>query len=77
MDGSIRVHWGESRCYSVVTYGHKQEGTMKRVGVREFRDHATHYLSGDEVLVIERHGAPIGFYIPTGAGRRESFAQAL
>ena len=50
---------------------------MKRVGVREFRDHATQYLAGDEVLVIERHGEPIGFYIPTGASRRESFAQAL
>ena len=50
---------------------------MKRVGVREFRDHATRYLAGDEVLAIERHGQPIGFYIPTGASRQESFAQAL
>ena len=50
---------------------------MKRVGVREFRDRATHYLAGDEVLAIERHGQPIGFYIPTGASRKESFAQAL
>lgn len=37
---------------------------MKRVGVREFRDHATHYLAGDEILAIERHGTPIGYYIP-------------
>ena len=50
---------------------------MKRVGVREFRDHATRYLAGDEVLAIERHGRPIGFFIPTEAGRRESLAQAL
>ena len=54
---------------------------MKRVGVREFRDHATRYLTGDEVLAIERHGAPIGFYIPIGASpdthRTERFAQAL
>ncbi len=50
---------------------------MKRVGVREFRDHATSYLAGDEVLAIERHGQPIGFYIPTGAGRQESFTRAL
>jgi hypothetical protein len=50
---------------------------MKRVGVREFRDRATRYLAGDEVLAIERHGQPIGFYIPTEAGRRERFAQAL
>jgi NADH:ubiquinone oxidoreductase subunit B-like Fe-S oxidoreductase len=50
---------------------------MKRVGIREFRDHATQYLAGDEALAIERHGQPIGFYIPTAAGRQESFAQAL
>ncbi len=37
---------------------------MKHVGVREFRDRATHYLSGGEILTVERHGRPIGFYIP-------------
>jgi hypothetical protein len=42
---------------------------MKRVGVREFRDHASHYLASDEVLAIERHGEPIGFYIPAAAAR--------
>ena len=50
---------------------------MKRVGVREFRDRATQLLSGGEVLAIERHGQPIGFYIPTGPNRRESLVQAL
>ena len=50
---------------------------MKRVGIREFRDHATQYLAGDQALAIERHGRPIGFYIPTAASRQESFAQAL
>jgi hypothetical protein len=50
---------------------------MKRVGVREFRDHATQYLAGDEILAIERHGQPIGFYVPTGPSRRESLARAL
>jgi hypothetical protein len=50
---------------------------MRRVGVREFRDHATQYLGGNEVLAIERHGQPIGFYIPTGANRQESLAHAL
>ncbi|MGH2558497.1 MAG: hypothetical protein ACRDJH_05490 [Thermomicrobiales bacterium] len=44
---------------------------MKRIGVREFRDHATKYLAGDEVLAIERHGNQIGVYIPTKATRRE------
>ncbi len=50
---------------------------MKRVGVREFRDHATQYLAGDEVLAIERNGQPIGFYVPTGASRHENAVQAL
>lgn len=43
---------------------------MKRVGVREFRDHATRYLAGDEVIAVERHGRPVGFYIPAGSARR-------
>lgn len=50
---------------------------MKRVGVREFRDHATQYLAGDDVLAVEKHGQPIGFYIPTGKTRQQSFADAL
>lgn len=55
---------------------------MKRVGVREFRDHATQYLAGDEVLAIERNGQPIGLSIPTRTGhpersRQESFERAL
>jgi hypothetical protein len=50
---------------------------MKRIGVREFRDHATRYLAGDEVLAIERHGQPIGFYVPTNASHREAIAAAL
>ena len=50
---------------------------MKRVGVRDFRDHATRYLSGDDVLAIERHGQPIGFYVPVGASRQENFVAAL
>lgn len=50
---------------------------MKRVGVREFRDRATQLLAGDEVLIIERNGQPIGFYIPTGTSRQERFSAAL
>ena len=50
---------------------------MKRVGVREFRDRATQFLAGDEVLLIERNGQPIGFYIPTGPSRQERFAEAV
>jgi len=50
---------------------------MKQVGVREFRDHATQYLAGEEVLVVERHGEPIGFYVPAKQRRKEDFARAL
>ena len=37
---------------------------MKSVGVREFRDRATNYLSGPETVAVNRHGHVIGFYIP-------------
>lgn len=37
---------------------------VKSVGVREFRDHATTYLSGSEPIAINKHGRVIGFYIP-------------
>lgn len=37
---------------------------IKNVGVREFRDHATSYLSGSEPLAVSKHGHVIGFYIP-------------
>jgi hypothetical protein len=50
---------------------------MKRIGVRDFRDHATQYLAGEEVLAVERHGEPIGFYIPTGRSSKDRFAEAL
>jgi len=37
---------------------------LKTVGVREFRDHATAYLSGNEAVAVNKHGQVIGFYIP-------------
>ncbi len=37
---------------------------LKTVGVREFRDHATTYLSSSDPIAISRHGHVIGFYIP-------------
>lgn len=37
---------------------------MKDVGVREFRDHASSYLSGGEPLAVRRHGRVVGFYLP-------------
>jgi antitoxin (DNA-binding transcriptional repressor) of toxin-antitoxin stability system len=37
---------------------------LKNVGVREFRDHATTYLSGSDPVAVSKHGRVIGFYIP-------------
>ena len=37
---------------------------LKNVGVREFRDHATTYLSGSDPIAVSKHGRVIGFYIP-------------
>lgn len=37
---------------------------LKRVGVREFRDHATTYLSGSDPIAVSKHGRLIGFYFP-------------
>ena len=37
---------------------------VKTVGVREFRDHATTYLSGAEPVAVSKHGQAIGFYLP-------------
>jgi hypothetical protein len=50
---------------------------MQRVGVREFRDRATKYLAGNEILVVERHGRPIGFYIPAASKKDEDLQSAL
>lgn len=37
---------------------------LKSVGVREFRNNASAYLSGAEPIAVNRHGKVIGFYIP-------------
>lgn len=37
---------------------------LKNVGVREFRDHATRYLSGSDPIAVSKHGRVVGFYVP-------------
>jgi hypothetical protein len=37
---------------------------MKQVGVREFRDHATLYLSGSDPIAVTKNGHTIGIYLP-------------
>jgi len=50
---------------------------MRHVGVREFKDQATSMMSAGETLVIERHGTPIGFFVPVEAKDREAGRAAL
>ena len=50
---------------------------MRHVGVREFKDQATRLLGAGETLVIERHGKPIGFYIPVQSRDRAAGQAAL
>lgn len=50
---------------------------MRHVGVREFKDQATSMLSAGETLVIERHGKPIGFFVPVEAKDRQRGRAAL
>lgn len=50
---------------------------MRSVGVREFRDQATQMMSSGETLIIERHGEPIGFFVPIAAKDRRAGREAL
>lgn len=38
--------------------------TLTNVGVREFRDHGTSYLSGSDPVAVSKHGRVVGFYVP-------------
>ncbi len=37
---------------------------MRKVGIREFRDKATTLLATGETLLVERHGHPVGYFVP-------------
>lgn len=50
---------------------------MRHVGIREFKNQATTILSAGETLVIERHGQPIGFFVPLEAKDRAAGRKAL
>lgn len=54
-----------------------KEPSMKEVGVREFRDHASGYLSGDEALAVSRHGRVIGYYLPVKKRDEEKLRSAM
>ena len=50
---------------------------MRAIGIREFRDQASSILAGGETLVIERHGEPIGFFVPIATKDRRAGRDAL
>ena len=70
-------HNGQRRACRFDRPGVNQERAMRHVGVREFKDKATSLLSAGEPLVIERHGKPIGFYLPVQARDRAIGQAAL
>ena len=37
---------------------------MQKIGIKEFRDNATKLLATGESMLIERHGHPVGYFIP-------------
>ncbi len=51
--------------------------SMRHIGVRDFRDHATSYLASGDILAIERHDQIIGFYIPVRPAPEEKIKPAL
>ena len=50
---------------------------MKSVGIREFRDKASQYLSSKEALAVKRHGKLVGFYIPVEESEEIEIERAL
>ncbi|MGQ0679841.1 MAG: hypothetical protein ACT4OM_09340 [Actinomycetota bacterium] len=41
---------------------------MPAVGVRQLRDQMRSMMSAGEMLIIQRYGKPIGFYVPIRTG---------
>lgn len=52
-------------------------GDMKRVGIREFTDKASHYLASNSILAVKRHGKVVGFYIPVKESDSEEIQRAI
>ena len=50
---------------------------MQKVGIKEFRDNATKLLAAGESLLIERHGHPVGYFIPVKKKDESDIAKAM
>lgn len=75
--GVTRVWSQPASVVATVVVTVEEVATMRAVGVREFRDQATSMMGAGETLVIERHGEPIGFFVPVVAKDRKAGREAL
>lgn len=50
---------------------------MKSIGVRQFRDQASHYISSNEILAIKKHQKVVGFYIPIQQSTSDEISEAF
>jgi antitoxin (DNA-binding transcriptional repressor) of toxin-antitoxin stability system len=50
---------------------------MEAVGIKEFKNKATHYLRAEKPVAIERHGKLVGFYIPIAERDEEKIKKSL
>ena len=50
---------------------------MIHAGVQEFRERATHYFAGKDVVAIERNGRVVGYYIPAPERDEEKVQRAI
>lgn len=48
-----------------------------KVGIREFRENLSSYLESAKPVAITRHGATIGFYVPTRPKASQADLEAL
>ncbi len=54
-----------------------QLSIMKSIGVRQFRDKASHYISRNEIIAIKKHQKVVGFYIPIQESTEEEISDAF
>ena len=50
---------------------------MKSIGVRQFRDKASHYIGSNEILAIKKHQKVVGFYIPIQESTEKEIQEAF
>ncbi|MGB5593474.1 MAG: hypothetical protein WBM32_04765 [Crocosphaera sp.] len=54
-----------------------QLSIMKSIGVRQFRDKASHYIANKEIIAIKNHEKVVGFYIPIQQSSEKDIQEAF